>query len=171
MAQVSQGYFVNFQLMDNGRKVTSRTYQLDGTQVDFAEALTDVAALLSDLEGVTDLEVLGYTVQEKFREDTLVVPTVLNAQAEMHALLNVGIEGLPLKTATMKIPGPKEAIFVGNPGTDDYDNVDGANAQVIAFMDNFKETGGTFFISDGERIADAGSFKSGRRIHSKSRKG
>jgi hypothetical protein len=171
MGQVSQGYYGTVQLMDVGRKTITKTYQFNGSQVDFPAALVDMATLITALEGVSDLEVLGYQVKEVFQEDTLVVPVALNAQAEMHALLNVGIEGQPLKTATMRIPGPKEAIFVGNPGTDDYDNVDGANAAVIAFMDLFKQTGGDFWISDGEDIADAGSFKSGRRVHSKSRRG
>jgi len=157
--------------MDNGRKVIKRTYEFDGGQVDFAAALTDAAALITDLEGASDLEVLGYSVAENFAEDTVVVPTALNAQAEMHAHIAVAIEGQPLKTATLRIPGPKDAIFLGAPGTDQYDDVDGADAAVIAFMDNFKTTGGTFFISDGENIADAGSFKKGRRVHSKSRRG
>ena len=62
-------------------------------------------------------------------------------------------------------------MFNGAPGFSGYDSVDGANALLIAFMDNFKETGGAFSISDGEQIADTGSFKAGRRVHRKSKVG
>jgi len=55
--------------MDNGRKVIKRTYEFDGGQVDFAAALTDAAALITDLEGASDLEVLGYSVAENFAEE------------------------------------------------------------------------------------------------------
>ncbi len=171
MAQVSQGFFMHVTLGDVGRQSFTRSYELRSTTVDFTAALAAAAALLVDLAAATECSILGYTVSEKFQDSAAGFPTDPVGERQNNALIAVGIEGAPLKTATLAIPGPIDAMFQGAPGFDGYDDVDGANALLIAFMDNFKETGGEFSLSDGEQIADAGSFKKSRRIHRKSRRG
>jgi len=171
MAFVSQGYRASLTLIDNGRKIINRSYELRSSTVDHPAAVTATIALEVALAAASDLECIAYSVAEIFQEGAVSYPVALNAQAEMQALVNVGLESTPLKTATLAIPGPIDAMFKGAPSFTGYDDVDGANAVLIAFMDLFKETGGTFSLSDGEQIADAGSFKTGRRTHRKSRRG
>jgi len=171
MAFASHGYRASLTLIDVGRKIINRTYELRSTTVDHPAAVTATIALEAALAAASELECIAYSVSEIFQEGAVAYPTALNAQAEMLALVNVGLESTPLKTATLAIPGPIDAMFDAAPGFAGYDDVDGADAVLIAFMDLFKETGGTFSLSDGEQVADSGSFKSGRRVHRKSRRG
>jgi len=169
MAIASAGWKLNVTMGDNGRRHFIKTFEFRDTITTHAAAVAAAAALIVDLEGVSQLEILGYQVSEVFLEDTVAYPVGLNAQGEMGALLNLSIENEPLKTATQFIPGPKDADFVGASGTAAYDDVDGT--AFVDWLANFLETGGTFSISDGEQVADVGGFKSGRRIHRKSRRG
>jgi len=171
MAMVSQGYFMHVTMGDVGRQSFTRSYELRSTVADFTAALAAAALLLPDLAAVTECTVIGYSVSEKYQDSAAGFPTNPVGERQNNALLAVGIEGAPLKTATLAIPGPIDAMFQGAPGFDGYDDVNGANSLVIAFMDNFKETDGTFSLSDGEQIADSGSFKKSRRVHRKSRRG
>ena len=171
MAQVSQGYFMTVTLGDVGRQKFTRTYQLRDTTADFTAALAAAATMLTELAAVTDCTIIGYAVQEKYVDAAAGFPVATTAERQNNALINAAIEGAPLKTATLAIPGPKDSIFNGAPSFAGYDDVDGADADVEDFMDLFKETAGTFSLSDGEQIADAGSFISGRRVHRASKRG
>lgn len=171
MAQVSQGFFMTVTLGDVGRQSFTRSYELRSTVADFTAALVAATNILTDLAAVTECSVIGYVVAEKYQDGAAGFPTNPVAERQNNALVDVAIEAAPLKTATLSIPGPIDAMFNAAPGFKGYDDVDGANGLLIAFMDNFKEAGGEFSISDGEQIADTGSFKAGSRVHRASRKG
>lgn len=171
MALTFSHYTMTVVLMDNGRKKITKRYQLRDTTVDHAGALTAAAGLITALEAVTDAEILSYTVTDVFEEASYTVPTNPEVQVENNALIVYGIEGELTKQGTLLIPAPKVGLFVGAAGTAQFDIVDGADAAVIAYMALFKETGGTFSISDGEQIADVGAFVSGKRVHRKSTRG
>lgn len=171
MAMVSQGYRAVFTLGDVGRQKFSRGYELRDTTADFLAALAATVALETDLNNVTECTVIGYTVAEDWRDDTVGFPSNPVGERQNNAKITATIEDKPLKTATLMIPGPIDAMFVGAPSFSGYDTVDGANGLLIAFMDNFKFGAGTFSVSDGEQIADSGSFDSGIRVHRGSKKG
>lgn len=162
MALVSDGFRLTVNLVDNGRKTISKRYQLRGTI--YADAATDATAILGDLNGVTDLAISGYNLSEVFVEDALTIPTALNAQAENIAKVVIQLATSPLKKATLEIPGPADTLFVGAPGTANYDVVDTADALLAAYVEEF-ETTGSVYISDGEDSAATNAIISGARVH------
>jgi hypothetical protein len=74
------------------------------------------------------------------------------------------------KKATFTIPAPKDTLFVAASGPN-YNVVDGADSAIVALVGDFLTTGGSFYISDGETVADTGGFIKGRRTHRASSKG
>lgn len=167
MALAHAKYVLNVKFLDVGRKQTSKEYNL--VAEDATEASAAAAALLSDIQGVTNLEVLGYSINDVFVEDTVVVPTVVSASRKNILRLVVQLADRPLDTAVLEIPGPLDTLFVGAPGTTNYNVVDLTDALLVAYTDNFRD-GATpnASISDGEFMANTGGHIRGFRVHKSS---
>lgn len=165
MAIITHHWELSVTLLDVGNATMTKSYELIGA--DYTAAAANAVALVSDLSGVTDLEITGYRLAEVFLEETVVVPTALNAQKEMQGRAVLQLATSPLKKVTHDIPGPKDTLFTGAPGTNGYDILDPADSFVLAYFDNFRAAGGpTATISDGEAIlAGAGGIVRGRRTH------
>lgn len=163
MALVSNGYWLNVALKDNGGNETTRTYQLNAALI--ADAITDSAAIIAALNAVTDAVIVSHFFYERFVEDAFAYPAA-GVEVENQALLDFDIVDHPEKSATLTVPAPNIGIFTAatGPGANIVDTTDAA---VIAYAALF-QAGGEAFISDGEVAA---SLISGRRIHRASRKG
>jgi len=136
---------------------------------DASTLLGDAVLHLADFAAVTDCVVSKYEVKCVFVETALTLPTADTAENNAHALITAPIDGVPNKSATIDIPGPKNAIFVNPNAGSGHDDVLITDTAVQNYLNNFQTTGGKFFVSDGETIIPTQA--SGRRTHSKSVKG
>ena len=164
MAQVSQGFTGYVTVADNGNDRSTKGYTLRaGTYNDAIAAMEDIVAAL---DAVTRSAIVGYGVTHVFADDAFAVPTDTGIQNENQALITVGIDGKPLKSATLTIPAPVDGIFVATSGAS-ANVVDATDADLLTYFNLFKSTG-VAYISDNE---NASVIKEGRRIHRGSRKG
>lgn len=162
MALVSQGFFLTVSLVDGGANTTSKTFEL--TAATLAAAVTDAATILSRLAAVTQADISGYNIGERFVEDAVVLTA--GVQIENRARVTGYIEGAGLKKANIDIPAPVDGIMQGTTGSA-ANTVDLADGALTAYLSTF-QAGGLATISDGEVL---GTLISGKRIHVKSLKG
>lgn len=165
MALTSQGFWLEVVFADNGGNQTSRTYQMSSP--DYTTAVAEAAAVIALIEAVTNAEVAGWNLAERYVETALSLPGS-GVQVEDTALVNVRLE-TGLKTATTSIPAPKAGIFMG--ATEEAaDVVDTGDTDLLAFLNEFKAraNGGSLYISDGENMKNTTPVISGRRVHRRS---
>jgi hypothetical protein len=170
MALVAQGWSVIVALRDRGGGVTTRTYDLVATDAagDASVPLGNAASLLADLEALTDCKVYQYHVAKNFRDTAFTLPTVATAENEQHLLITAPIAGKPNESATLDIPGPKDATFQATSGK--LANVGIVTGIVQDFVLDFVAAGVNLAtISDGDQLT--GTDFSGKRTHSRSVKG
>lgn len=187
MALISQGLFLSVQYVDSGGNKVRRNFDLNPAAAAFAdlEALGSaagsarIAAILTDLGLVSNARILGYSMGERFGEDTnFYGPS--GSEVERIAEVVSRIDGEPFKYHTVKIPSPVPGLFVndGAPGPD-KNKIDPADTDLLAFMGHFQASltdadpfTASFLVSDGEQIEDAtASTITGKQIHRGSRKG
>lgn len=163
MALAHEKFTLTVKLLDVGRKSTSKEYDLIAE--DAEEAATAADALLSDLNGVTDLTITGYSINDVWADSAAVAPTILTAKRTNVLELVVQLSSSPLKTARLKIPGPLDSLFVGVAGTANYNVAKLDAALLLAYTDNFRAGATpTATISDGENMANAGGHIRGFRV-------
>jgi hypothetical protein len=155
-AGAGTGYFLTVQMIDRNEDPTSKEYELD--VADYAEALGAALEVIGDLPLVSDCEIVGYHVGQRFVENAIVVPTVGEAQTKARLIIRLAGGN---KKATIDIPAPKETIFMALTGKANK-VVNVTNTDVLDFLQNF-EAAGTAFISDGEKMAAAGLLE-GRKV-------
>lgn len=175
MALVSKGTFLNITLADAAGNKSTLQYTLD--YADLAALSTNIAdingagGVLADLNAITDGTIISYSVGEAFGEDATLLGAA-DSEVEEIALISAQIDGTtPGKTASIRVPAPVNGIFVGAFG-DNRNIVDTADADMLAFLENFSGNG-HILVSDGESIVDpteSGAWK-GKRIHRGSRNG
>lgn len=142
-----------FVLKGSNGKTTQLRYKsgdLAGTAGEaFATAVVNKNSILTVLEAVTDATVESYVSQEP------VSPSTLPAAADIfeEAVLTVYLSGTgeSEKLATLRIPAPKQSIFVATTG-ELRDVVDINDADLIDFMDAINDGGAGIEVSDGEQI-------------------
>ena len=163
MALTEAHWYTVYQLVDTGGKIVTRRWE-QSAPADDAAARASALAMATDLAAITDCVIVAYYTYQVFEEDALSLPAA--AEAEMQALINVSIDGEPLKNATITVPAPVDGIFSGATGAN-YDIVDGADEDLVAFLANFGSEA-LFYVSDGEQMD---VFKNGHRRHMKSIRG
>jgi hypothetical protein len=169
MAIVSDGFEGTITIMDSGGNTSSLTYKLVEAAV-AADALADLQAILALLLAVTNGVLKSYTFVERFVQDTPIFPTA-GVHVENRATVVAQLADNPLKTATVIIPAPKDGIFQTDTGPGS-NIVDLSDADLLAYIDIWQETGALASISDGEFITDGvTALRSGKRTHRKSSKG
>lgn len=168
MAIVSQGFELIVSFADNGGKpYMQRTYGLKET--DPTNIPTVVAAVIPEIQAVTDAVIAQYRVAEVFVEDALTLPAI-TVQNENQAIITAPITGAPNKSGTVTIPAAKASLFVGTSGKNAnivkaYDQ-----APLAAFLSEFGDGAeDQFYVSDGETLIVAQS--SGKRRHTKNPNG
>lgn len=179
MAIVSQGFNASVKLVDAGGNDSVLRFDVQGAT--YATALANLQAIVAALDPLTNALVAGYTVAEKFAEDT-----------DQYGAAGSEIENIaqivsPLETtgkyATVKIPAPVDAMFVGTTGPD-RNKVNTSYAALLTYLGLFTDKTGygtpgadaIALVSDGEKIKpdDANSrpfIEAGKRIHRASRSG
>lgn len=170
MAFTSTGFWLNLEFRDLGKGKTSRRHQM-ATQIDYVAQLTLAAAVKNAYEAISDAEIVAYSVAERFVEAAIVLPPA-GTQIENLAVISGKIFEHPEKSATLTVPAPKDAIFVGASG-DNYDIVDLDDAAVATYLDFFRNgTAATpqLYVSDGEELEDSTFGYKGRRGHAASSK-
>lgn len=134
---------VSVTMIDDYGRTTKRVYEIE-TQVDLATYTAAVAALLVDIQAVSDLGVV--------RADLILDGITAGYAVTAGANVDVGatfsglIDGGNGKKASLKLPGIKAAV-VNADGT-----VDLTDADVIAYLANWL-TAGDYMLSDGETIS------------------
>ena len=166
MAWVQEHYTLTVKLIDNGRNLTTKTYEM--TAIDDAGATATALTILGYLEAVSACGTVSYTINKQFYNDALVVPASGAVQCEAKALLVMVDETNPTKKHIDRIPCPEVGVFIAASG-DGANIVDVADAAVLAYANMFS-TAGECYISDGERIEDDGLL-SGRRVTHRARRG
>lgn len=165
MAFTSAGFEAEITYIDSGNNLSKQTIGVRGADIDAAE--TNMAAQINDFIACTDAFVQSYTVREKFVNGATRVPA---GEVEEKAVVTVNLSTLP-KKAILTIPAPKATMFAGAAGTDGYNQVQITTGPLAALLGDFLLTGGSFFISDGESLADTNYFVKGRRTHRASGRG
>lgn len=162
---------VSVALIDQGGNVTTRSWDLITAPVDddVTATLTEIAAFLVVLQGVTKCTIKNYTLSRKAIESALVVPTN-GAEVEAHAIITAPIFGDATESATIDIPAPEDGLFTAASGAG-YNVVDVSDAALLAYLDYFTNGEATqmFYVSDGEEITQENL--RGKRTHSKSVRG
>lgn len=162
MARSSVGYSGFVTLMDSGGNKTTKSFEMSVATA--ADAETAMAALVADLDAVTDAKVMAYGVVHNYAESDTAYPAT--GEIEEQALLTLAIDGQADKKATLTIPAPTIGIFVASSGAN-KNVVDIADTVLLDYVNHFL-VGGEFRISDGEV---GGTLEKGKRIHRASRKG
>lgn len=170
MAIVPGRWFLMVNLIDNGRNITSRRFQLvvDEEAEDPAlDASSAATAFIAAYMATTDAALVSHFHYQEHIEDALVIPAS-GVQIEDNALLLFSIDGYPQKTATMAIPAPKPTIFNATSGAG-ANIIDTADAAVMALRDTMLANSDPLvYLSDGELVD---GLISGKRIHRASRRG
>ena len=161
MAFVSTGIFtVTYTVVDQGNQRSTLRFKTRLSLVpDYATALTAALSLLPDLEAVITGNISAYTVNEVFKNDSLVIP----ADAQNQDKASISFTEDSGDTGNLKIPSPDNDIFVAATGANN-NIVDLADAALIAYTDNFRVTG-FFTIDSGQAL---NQLVAGKRIHAKS---
>lgn len=165
MALVSDGFYLNVQLRDQGGNPATLRYDVQGA--DYATAQANAAIIVAALDLVTTALVYAYWLGEKFVEDTLQFGV---GEVENVALITAKLT-TPGKTVPIRLPAPEPTLFVATEGPD-FNEMDPNNLVTQAYLAIW-EAGAQALISDGETIRDsatAGNW-TGKRIHRGSRKG
>jgi|EndMetStandDraft_4_1072995.scaffolds.fasta_scaffold102740_3 hypothetical protein len=157
-------------LRDRGGNHAFKEYDLREATT-YADALTDMAAIVALLVPITNARVQDYYVKTVISEDAFAFPTgdsQVENVARIVALLDSDEVG---KTVNIEVPAPVDGLFMGSAGKP-YNIVDVGDSALFAYTDGvYATTGGLAYISDGETIADTNALVSGKRIHKKSNNG
>lgn len=171
MALTQQGFWLTIEMRDSGDNRTSKSFQM--TAATAGDAETDATAVVALWNAITDAEILGYTVSNRFVEDAPSIPSA-GVHIENVAEVLLQIEGSATKRAILAVPAPAVAVsgsnyfFTGQTG-ENSNIVNTAYAPLVAFVASFASLGNnTLLISDGEH---ADGIVKGRRVHRKSRRG
>lgn len=157
MAIVATKFEMSVSIVDNGGNPTSTTLELRGA--DYAAAAANAGAIITALTAVTDGVIVGYRLAEVYEETGTVTLPAVGVNSAESASITVGVAGAGLKKANIRIPIPKQAVFVGTSGADT--NIVNLSATIVNnYVDLFR-SGGHAYVSDGET---AGASLAGVRV-------
>lgn len=134
-------FTVTYDMVDAYGRSARKTYETKATMADFAAASAAASALAADLAGLTEAEILSYTVALRSTYSDSVT-TGANKDEGVTLVLRKedNFKGV------LRVPAPINAIF------DAQGSVDITDAAVTAFVSNFL-TGADFVFSDGEQAS------------------
>ena len=142
------GWEFSVTLVGSAGKPVNLNYKL--RSADYATAATDSSAIQTALQAVTAATIaktrLSWAV-----DVSSTLPT--DVDAAIIATMTGKIQSTN-KPVVIKFPAPKDTIRLGTTG-DDYNELDLADAVVMAYWDLFESTGEAY-ISDGEDASNVG---------------
>lgn len=173
----AQSGVVRVTFKDIGGNLTTRSYELAGSNVGGTKTVSEIEALgqslVDALQDISDCGVGSFEVAIKF---AATAPTTPQAGSEME---NTAAVSLPLNVVgpsglttfgLLSIPGPKIGIFTGESGLN-YNTVDLADADLLTLIDLFQSGGSAdFTMSDGQSVAASLTEAYGFRVHRRSRR-
>lgn len=163
LTAASNGFWLSVTIMDRNEDTTTVERQLDAA--DMTEALAIAGEHITDMYVVSEAEVLGYSVAERYVNTTPAIPAV--GELQTRARLTIRLAAGQGK-ATHDIFAPKETIFRELTGKDNK-IVDISHAGVIDYVENFRTSSvAGLFISDGEKADDTAPLIQGRKVSAKS---
>lgn len=161
---------VRLTLTDFGGKTSVKDFVVPTTVWNPASDLfTAIAAIRDNLvtavDAVTDALITDtfIVITEK---ESLALPAAECQIFDIGSLV-VNLAGGEGKKGILKIPCPTDTIFVAASGPN-WNVMDTTDAALIAYVDEFQTTGGSFTISDGEFVDDTTPMVAGKRISRKS---
>lgn len=147
MALVSDGFWIDFELVDYAGNRTSKRYKM--TAADYDTAVTDAAIVAPALINMTDAVIASYSIQERYVQDALSLPATVNP-VSVRAVMTAFINDAGDKKASFDVPSPRIGIFQAALGAG-ADLVDTTDAAVLAYKALF-DVGEQLYISDGESL-------------------
>lgn len=151
MAIVNAGFLLTITL--GAKNDATRTVNYELTAADYAAAVTQYTAISALLLAVSAGAIRGYNILARAVEDAYVRPTSDEAESRDTARITAYNANNPFKKVNFGIPMPKLAIFKATAG-ELMDEVDIADADLIAYKNIWDETTGYAKISDGEYIGN-----------------
>ncbi len=143
-------YNVGMELVDDYGRNRSMKFQTISSMATHIAAVTAVAGLVTDLEALTELRVVAYTVALRTIESDTVT-----AGANKDEGITLSVRKEDGFKSVLKVPGPLNSVINAD------GSVDIADALVTNYYNNFETGGGEFTFSDGEQ-AESGGLISGR---------
>lgn len=143
-------YNVHVELVDDYGRVGRKSYKTISTVASHIDAVTAAAALMVDLEALTEMRVVAYSVGLRTIESDTVT-----TGANKDEGITLSVRKVSGYRDILKVPGPLNSV-INTDGT-----VDISDALVTNYYDNFETAGGSFTFSDGEQ-AEASGLISGR---------
>ena len=146
----------------NSRRRKSFEIALDGAAADdagaFASALNTANQLVTQLAGLTEAVIVGWTMSGQYEEQTTVT-TPADADLYTEAVYSVGINSAGTKRAPLTIPAPSPGLFAGDDETSG--TLDPDDSALGSFLGNFQSP---LFarISDGEQIVSTPPVRASR---------
>jgi hypothetical protein len=127
-------------LIDSFNTLTTKTYECEATTL--AQAATDIGALITTLEAISDLGVVSVSYVEKDISEASAAAALssVDTGATFRMRLNNG------KVAAHKVPGFDLAKVSSDR------NIDIADADVAAYFANF-ESAGDFTVNEGNTMS------------------
>lgn len=151
---------------DSGNNYAPRTYQADyATFADFDAFSAGCDALVSQLELLTDCEIVAQSRKLILLEDAVTLPT--NTQVENQGFFSGKIDVDPTQSAVLSLPALKNTFYVSATGKGN-NVVNVGNSTVAAFLNQF-DTGSNWTLSDGQHWDS--TTVAGRRRHVKNSNG
>lgn len=151
MAYVVQGngagFFVTVQIMDKGEEKATLTVELRSAT--HAAAITDFASWVAAFVAVSQAEVLGYNIQQRYVNDAIIIPAA--GQLQEKARVAFRLEGTS-EYETLDIPSPRDTVFLDTNGANS-EIVDVNDAALVTYTNLYKSAG-IAFISDGEALEE-----------------
>jgi hypothetical protein len=152
----------------DGHKATLRLALKDTAFATIATNLADYLTAVGKLATVTGGKIVSLYIGTEYTDSGL---GASGAFVEDQAVISAKLATAG-KYAVLRLPAPVDGVFKGSAG-DDYDTVDTADSDMVAWLDEFYASGaGHFKTSDGEQIANpatVGNWK-GRRLFRHSRR-
>ncbi|MEE9365785.1 MAG: hypothetical protein V3W44_03765 [Dehalococcoidales bacterium] len=143
-------YNVGVELVDDYGRNRSMKFQTISSMATHVAAVTAVAGLIVDLEALSELRVVAYTVALRTIESDTVT-----SGANKDEGITLSIRKEDGFKAVLKVPGPLNSVINAD------GSVDITDALVTNYYNNFETAGGEFTLSDGEQ-AESGGLISGR---------
>lgn len=143
------GYFLVWQGIDRNNEPTTKEWEM--TAPDATTAETDAAIIITQWQLLTQCETVGYSVQHRFEENAIVIPS--SGERQTKAVVTMRLFGANEK-ASMEIPAPVETMFNALSG-DGNKVVNTTFLALTEFVNNFiTAQDGRLLISDGETVAE-----------------
>jgi len=151
------GYFVTLTVIDRNEDKATLEYELRAN--DEAEALSETSAVITALTNASQCIVIGYNVQKRFYNDSIVVPSAGELQVKARIAFRLADSR---EYETLDIPAPEETLFMTLTGKGN--KIVNVNSALVTGYTNLFKAAGSCFISDGETLEE---ISEGRKVTSK----